>query len=127
MGFSDCTVFCCVGILTKMPTAMKSNEQFKQINAAYARLTSAQDSDDDLDDIDLDDLFMDDLFAEVVFGLGWTVDCWHRAAAQQLDWQKLASCIASWSDTACACSHCKPSCKMLQHSSHSAQFVPVLP
>jgi hypothetical protein len=49
----------------KNANSNESNEKFKQINAAYARLTSAQDSDDDLDDIDLDDLFMDDLFAEV--------------------------------------------------------------
>jgi hypothetical protein len=34
------------------------------VSAAYARLTKAEESDDDLDDIDIDDLFADfeDLF-----------------------------------------------------------------
>ncbi len=43
----------------------ESNEVFKRINAAYARLSKADESDDDLDDIDPDDFFADDLFTEL--------------------------------------------------------------
>eukprot|EP00877_Chromochloris_zofingiensis_P001727 jgi/Chrzof1/11555/Cz06g00030.t1 len=49
----------------KNANSVESTEQFKKINAAYARLTTAEESDDDLDDIDPDDLFMDDLFQEL--------------------------------------------------------------
>lgn len=45
----------------------ESNEMFKKLNAAYARLTSSED-DDDLDGIDPDDLFDDELFAELFGG-----------------------------------------------------------
>ena len=43
----------------------EATEKFKEINAAYARLTSAEESDDDLDDIDPESFFMDELFEEL--------------------------------------------------------------
>jgi hypothetical protein len=43
----------------------EATEKFKEVNAAYARLTSAEESDDDLDDIDPESFFMDELFEEL--------------------------------------------------------------
>ena len=49
----------------------EAKERFQKINAAYMRLTGADESDDELDDVDVSDFFShDDIFDELFGAMG---------------------------------------------------------
>ena len=49
----------------KNQNSQESTDKFKLINAAYARLSSLAESDDDFEDLDPSELFTEDLFRDM--------------------------------------------------------------